>query len=66
MRDQPGNGIRGSCGVGFRMPEERHEITGGGQSNAEHDLVNRVQAASVAQPLGPRDELLIVAALSGG
>jgi sulfur-carrier protein len=29
-------------------------------------FVNRVQAASIAQPLRPGDEVLIVAALSGG
>ena len=29
-------------------------------------FVNRVQAASVAAPLGPGDEVLVVAALSGG
>ncbi len=29
-------------------------------------FVNRVQAPSIAQGLGPRDEVLVVAALSGG
>ena len=29
-------------------------------------FVNRVQAPSIAQGLGPRDEILVVAALSGG
>jgi len=29
-------------------------------------FVNRVQAASIAAPLAPRDEVLVVAALSGG
>ena len=29
-------------------------------------FVNRAQAASLAQPLGARDEVLVVAALSGG
>lgn len=29
-------------------------------------FVNRVQAASIAAPLGPADEVLVVAALSGG
>jgi molybdopterin synthase sulfur carrier subunit len=29
-------------------------------------FVNRLQAASIASPLGPRDEVLVVAALSGG
>jgi molybdopterin synthase sulfur carrier subunit len=29
-------------------------------------FVNRVQAGSIAAPLGPDDEVLVVAALSGG
>jgi len=29
-------------------------------------FVNRVQAPSIAAPLAPRDEVLVVAALSGG
>jgi sulfur-carrier protein len=29
-------------------------------------FVNREQARSIAAPLGPRDEVLVVAALSGG
>lgn len=48
-------------GIRFRIVDEQDAIR-------PHIkiFVNRVQAASVAQPLGPRDELLIVAALSGG
>ena len=48
-------------GIRFRIVDEQDAIR-------PHIkiFVNRVQAASVAQGLGPLDELLIVAALSGG
>jgi molybdopterin converting factor small subunit len=48
-------------GIRFRMIDEQGAIR-------PHIkiFVNRAQAASIAQPLAPGDEVLVVAALSGG
>lgn len=48
-------------GIRFRVIDERQAI----RPHIKM-FVNRVQAASIAQPLRPGDEVLIVAALSGG
>ncbi|HET9579874.1 MAG TPA: MoaD/ThiS family protein [Usitatibacter sp.] len=48
-------------GIRFRVIDERQAI----RPHIKM-FVNRVQAASIAQPLQPGDEVLIVAALSGG